>query len=117
MPIQPDPLWSLRVSINISRQPVSHADDHLCFFDKGLTRLTYEQILVGMIRSSHALGVPVVLHSCLYKVLVDGRQHCHSRIEICIEEHLLRLDLQGTKFTVSQRKTRPPEYTYFSTLR
>ena len=69
-----------------------------------------------MLPSSHALGVPIVLHGCLYKVLVDGRQNRDSRIEVCIEEHSVRLDLEGTKIALSQR-SRLPESTYFNALR
>ena len=65
---------------------------------------------------SHALGVPIVLHSCLQKVLIDGRQNCYSEIEARIKEHLVRLDLEGTAVTVSLGNS-PGQSTYFIALR
>ena len=65
---------------------------------------------------SHAFSIAIVFHSCLDKVLIDGRQNCKAGIEACIEKHLVRLDLVGTTIAVSQC-SRPPKLTYFNTLR
>lgn len=56
---------------------------------------------MGLLFSSHALGISIELHSCLHKILIDGRQNCQRGIEICIEEHLMRLNLEGTAVLVS----------------
>lgn len=70
-------------------------------------RLTLQDIWGRMIPSSHALGVAIVFHSGLHKVLIDGGQNGKVGIEACIEKHLVRLNLEGTAFTVSQCN-RPP---------
>ena len=62
---------------------------------------TYQEIWVRMLLLSHTFGVAVVLHSCLHKVLIDGRQNCKAGIEACVEEHLVGLDLEGTAIAVS----------------
>lgn len=54
-----------------------------------------------MLPASHALGVAIVLHSCLHEILIDGRQNCNGGVEACVEEHLVYLDLEGIqRFTV-----------------
>lgn len=55
-----------------------------------------------MLHASHALGVAIVLHSCLHEILIDGRQNGNGGIEACVEEHLVCLDLEGTALIVSQ---------------
>ena len=69
-----------------------------------------------MLLSSHALGVSIVLHSCLHKVFIDGRQDGARGVEACIEKHLVRLDLKGTEITVSQYNWQS-KITYFNALR
>lgn len=54
-----------------------------------------------MLALSHTFGVAVVLHSCLHKVLIDGRQNGRAGIEACVEEHLMSLDLEGAAIAVS----------------
>lgn len=45
---------------------------------------------------SHAFCIPVIFHRRLHEVLVDGGEDRVERVESGVEEHLVRLDLEGT---------------------
>ena len=58
-----------------------------------------------MYACGHAFGIPVKFHCRLHKVLVDGGQDGVQRVEICVEEHFVSLDLEGTSSpTISLRQ-------------
>lgn len=49
-----------------------------------------------LVATRHAFGVSIVLHRRLRKIVVDGRQNRIRRVEVGIEEHPVRLDLEST---------------------
>lgn len=45
----------------------------------------------------HAFRIPIVLHSRLYKILIDCTENGAERVERGVEEHLVGLNFQGVE--------------------
>ena len=70
-----------------------HGDGAVAIDERGC-KLTSQKVEMRSSGACHALYVAIILHGCFDEILVNGREDCGWGVEVCVEKHFMRLDLE-----------------------